>query len=142
MDDPGRCAGSPRSLCLVFDGPCGDHRSRTDMTERALPATVVVALNALGFALLADDVRYTFQRISLTGELRLRVRAVADHRWLIRIECGPTWEGVRLLPTFPGMSPTGEGMALELGDAELRERLPKMLATSVLPTLDSSWHEG
>jgi hypothetical protein len=117
------------------------------MTERKLPGTVVTELNALGFVLVDGKRPYTFLRVSTSGEIRLRVQAIPRGRWLVEVAATSSAEGGRLLPSFPSVLPSRFGIAVdgatvEVSDAELRDQLPRMLATSLLPTWDSAWHEG
>ena len=114
------------------------------MTERKLPGAVVTELNALGFVLVDGE---TFLRVSTSGEIRLRVQAIPRGRWLVEVAATTSAEGNRLLPSFPSVLPSRFGIAVdgttvEVSDAELRDQLPRMLATSLLPTWDAAWHEG
>ncbi len=45
-----------------------------DGAQRNLPEEFVTRLNELGFALVEADDAYTFVRLNMTGEIRIRIR--------------------------------------------------------------------
>ena len=114
------------------------------LADRELPEGFVLAMNALGLALMLDEgdqrSRYRFERTGLGGDVHVVLTPV-EQLWRV----GVHWRAVNPLPGKPapltpvslaGLGSSTDGETIDVSNSDLLEKLPSLLGRCVLPVLD------
>ncbi len=113
------------------------------VAQRNLPEELVARLNELGCALVEADDAYTFVRLNMTGEIRIRIQPCGGDLWRVGLGSRVSDQPGRLPNPFltiplAGLGRSADGSRLQLATRELIEVLPRVLGESLLP----AWEIG
>jgi hypothetical protein len=118
-------------------------RQASDPADDGVPSDLVRELNELGFALVGSGRTHTFTRTAIGNELELTLEPLGGDVWRVGVKWRPSTEPGRepyaLVPMpLDRLGESADGVTIDFSVALLLDALPRLLAQSILPRVDSA----